>query len=115
MKRGTGAIRMGAAFTLLFASLSMVVFRQGRALDALRSMEAARTERVMLQAERSDLQREIQRLESRARVVAVAGSRLGLRVPAASEIVILHAPSPHAVAVEPRPLRRGLLSAVERR
>lgn len=116
MKRGTGAIRMGVAFALLFASLSMVVWRQSRALEALRGMESARAERVLLQAKRSELQREIQRLESRARIVAVAGAHLGLRVPAASEIVILHAPAPvAALAAAGQPLRPGLLSAAERR
>ena len=115
MMRGSGAIRMGAAFTLLFASLSLVVWRQGRALDALRAMETARNVRVMLQAERSELQRDIQRLESRGRVVAVAGERLGLRVPAADEIVILHAPQFAEAGAGDAPVRRDLLSAAERR
>jgi cell division protein FtsB len=89
MRRGTGAIRTGAAFALLFASLSLVVWRQSRALEELRGLDAARAERSSLQAERSELQREIQRLESRPHVVAAAGARLGLRVPTHDEIVIL--------------------------
>jgi cell division protein FtsL len=92
MKRSNGAIRMSAAFALLFASLSLVVWRQSRALEELRGLESARSERVILQAERSELQREIHQLESRTRIVAVAGDRLGLRTPGADEIVFLQTP-----------------------
>jgi cell division protein FtsL len=115
MRRGTGAIRMGVALTLLFASLSMVVWRQSRALEELRRLDEARSTRAVLQAERSSLQREIQRLESRSRILAVAGARLGLRVPAASEIVILQSPVQHAAGVvEPMQARRDLLTRAER-
>lgn len=97
MRRGNGAIRMGAACALFFASLSLVVWRQSRALDELRGLDAARAERAQLQAERSAFQREIQHLESRPRILAVAGERLGMRVPTHSEIIFLQAP----VAAEP--------------
>jgi cell division protein FtsL len=93
MRRSNGAIRMSAALALLFASLALVVWRQSRALEELRALDAVRSERAVLQAERSDLQRDIQRLESRARIVAVAGERLKLRTPGAGEIVFLQAPS----------------------
>jgi cell division protein FtsL len=105
--RGNGAIRMSVAFALLYASLALVVWRQSRALDELRGLDLARAERAILQSERSELQREIQQLESRARIVAVAGERLDLRTPSAHEIVFLQAPI-YASAVEagteqPRP------------
>jgi cell division protein FtsL len=93
MRQGNGAIRIGLACVLLFAAMSLVVWRQSRALEALRALDAARADRALLQAERAELQREIQHLESRARIVAVAGEQLGLRVPAAAEIVILQHPS----------------------
>ncbi|HUF49942.1 MAG TPA: cell division protein FtsL [Longimicrobiales bacterium] len=113
MKHGNGALRIGVASVLLFAALSLVVWRQARAFDALRGLDAARSERALLQAERAELQREIQYLESRARVVAVAGERLGLRVPAASEIVILHAPS-YATGADDPVARRHVLAAEPR-
>jgi cell division protein FtsL len=107
---------MGIACALLFASLSLVVWRQSRALEEVRALDEARSRRALLEAERTQLQREIQRLESRARIVAVAGSRLGLRVPSAREIVILQEPggtlAEEAGAEESR---RGLLTAAERR
>lgn len=116
MSRGTGAIRMGMALALLFASLSLVVWRQSRALEELRALDGARSTRAVLQAERSALQREIQQLESRSRIVAVSGERLGLRVPAASEIVILRAPVQHAAGDgAPMAVRRDLLTRAERR
>lgn len=114
MKRRTGAIRLGAAFALLFTSLSLVVWRQSRALEELRGLDEARSTRAVLQAERSELQREIQSLESRSRII-VAGARLKLRVPSAAEIVILRAPDqPAAVDVGPAPARRNLLTNAER-
>lgn len=116
MKRGTGAIRMGIACALLFGSLSMVVWRQSRALEQLRALDAVRSERALLQAERSELQRSIQQLESRSRVVAAAGELLGLRVPAGSEIVFLQSPTYAALEDDTEELMgRGLLTAAERR
>lgn len=114
--RGNGAIRTSVAFALLFASLSLVVWRQSRALEELRALDEARSERTVLLAERSELQREIHRLESRSRVVAVAGARMGLRLPAADEIVLLRAPVYLASGAEaPAGRPRGGLLAGERR
>lgn len=102
MKKGNGAIRMSVAFALLFASLALVVWRQSRALEELRGLDQARAERAILQAERSELLREIQYLESRSRIVAVAARRLQLRTPAASEIVFLQVSPRHAPALADR-------------
>jgi cell division protein FtsL len=110
--KGNGAIRMSGAFALLFCSLTLVVWRQSRALDELRGLDAARSERAVLHAERSGLQREIQRLESRGRIVAVAGERLGLVVPDAAQIIHLHAPSAPVDAVPAASPRRGVVTAV---
>ncbi|HSJ24377.1 MAG TPA: cell division protein FtsL [Longimicrobiales bacterium] len=92
MRKGNGAIRMSVAFALLFSSLALVVWRQSRALEELRGLDAVRGERVVLQAERSELQREIQWLESRSRIAAVAAQRLGLRTPGSDEIQFLQLP-----------------------
>jgi cell division protein FtsL len=114
MKRGNGAIRMSLAITLLYASLATVVWRQSRALEELRGLEAARSERAILQAERSDLLREIQHLESRPRILAAAGGRLQLKTPGSDEIVFLQVPVLADAAEPNEPRRRGLLTAVER-
>jgi cell division protein FtsL len=116
MSRGSGAIRMGIACALLFGSLSLVVWRQSRALEEVRALDVSRSRRAVLEAERTQLQREIQKLESRTRIVAVAGSRLGLRVPSAAEIVILQEPAGTlAEGVGTEEPRRGLLTAAEKR
>lgn len=116
MKRGTGAIRMGIACALLFGALSLVVWRQSRALEELRGLDVARAERALLQADRSELQRSIQQLESRTRIVAVAGERFGMRNPAGEEIIFLQAPQPAALDGEDAGLTgRGLLTVAERR
>ncbi|MEO5510653.1 MAG: hypothetical protein ABIV28_00670 [Longimicrobiales bacterium] len=91
--KGHGMIRTAIACALFFASLSLVVWRQSRALETLRALDAARSEHVMLESSRASLVREIQLLESRNRVVATAGARLGLHVPTGSEIVILQLPA----------------------
>ena len=89
MRTNSGVIRLALAFALLLGSLSLVVWRQSRALELLRDLDQTRTARAIAEAERSELSRRIEFLESRARVVSDAGMRLGLRVPSAEEIVIL--------------------------
>jgi hypothetical protein len=91
--RSRGTLRFGIAVALLFAALSLVVWRQSRALEVLREFDSARAERAILESERAQLQRELQQLESRPRVVAVGAAWLGLRPPSASELVILQLPA----------------------
>jgi cell division protein FtsL len=85
-----GTIRTAVAFAALFAALTSVVWRQSRALDVMRELDAARQSRALAEAERARLVHEAQRLESRPRVLVSAASRLGMRVPAAAEIVIVN-------------------------
>lgn len=89
MRGGAGVIRLAMAFAVLLFALSMVVYRQSRALVALRSLDRVRTTLAVVEAERAEQQQRIQRLESRGRIVTVAGTRMGMRVPAGNEIVIL--------------------------
>lgn len=88
MRAQPGLVRLALSFALLLASLGLVVWRQSRALESLRQLDAVRQERALLEAERSILLGRIQRLESRGRIVEAA-SRLGLRIPAGGEIVVL--------------------------
>lgn len=99
--RNRGTLRFGLAIAALFAALSLVVWRQSRALEELRLLDAARSERAILESERAVLQRTIQELEGRERIVRVAGERLGLHAPSASELVILRLPRE-----QPAPARR---------
>jgi hypothetical protein len=88
MRSHAGLLRLALAFAALLGSLSLVVWRQSRALELLRELDVLLTDRAIAEAARSELTRRIEYLESRARVVRDAG-RLGLRVPSSDEIVIL--------------------------
>jgi cell division protein FtsL len=101
MRSHSGTIRLALAFAALFAALTMVIYRQSRALEVLRAADELRGARVVAEAERAELMRRIQTLESRSRVVADARDRLGMHVPSANEIVILPLTRPAAV-VQPQ-------------
>lgn len=91
--RGVGP-RVGVAAVLLLGSLAVVAYRQGRALDALAELDRVRTDRSVALAERADLERRVQQLESRSHVVPEARARLGMRTPEAAEIVYLPGEAP---------------------
>jgi cell division protein FtsL len=89
MHSHTGTIRLALCFAALLGALTMVIWRQSLALETLQELDRLRDGRALAEAERSDLIRKIEQLESRAVVVAAAHNRLGMRVPYAHEIVIL--------------------------
>ena len=84
-----GGLRAALGVGALLLALGLVVWRQARALEALAELDEVRGRHAVLAAERTELGRRIQRLESRGWVVPRAGRRLGLRTPQADEIVIL--------------------------
>lgn len=84
---GTTLVALGVA--LLLSALSLVAWRQGRALESLAVLDALRRERSLEEAEREELLRRIRILESRGRVVREAQERLGLHMPDDSEMVFL--------------------------
>jgi len=91
MKSFPRTLLLALGFALLLAALSAVIWRQSRALDSQRAAEALRDEATVLEARKAQLEHRIQELESRGRVIAVAGARLGMHVPSAGEIVFLPA------------------------
>jgi hypothetical protein len=114
MRAHGGVLRLALAAAALLGSLSLVVWRQSRALELLRELDRTRTERAIAEAARSDLNRRIEYLESRARVVSEAGKRLGLRVPTGDEIVFLPlgdrpAGAQSPIATRPRVPNNGTL------
>lgn len=82
------------AVAVLLASLSLVAWRQGRALEVLAGLDRIRSERTLAEAEKAELERRIEYLESRGRVVPEARERLGMHTPESSEIVILPVETP---------------------
>lgn len=89
MRRGTPVIRTALLFAVLLASLTLVVWRQSRALEVLERLDETRRARVVEEARRSVLLRRVEQLESRARVSEAARDRFGMRLPEDGEIVIL--------------------------
>jgi Flp pilus assembly protein TadB len=89
MRPHTGLLRLALAYAALLLSLSLVVWRQSRALEVLREIDRLRMESAIAEAARSEQTRRIDQLESRKRVVREASSRWGMRVPSREEIVVL--------------------------
>jgi septal ring factor EnvC (AmiA/AmiB activator) len=84
-----GVLRLALLFVALLASMTLLVRRQSDALTTLRELDTLRREVSLAEAERAELTRRLQHLESRQRVVTEAGRRLGMRIPKGSELVIL--------------------------
>lgn len=89
MKPMSPLARTVLAALVLLGALALVPWRQSRALEALASLDQLRREASEAAATRVDLERSIQVLESRGRVVPLARERLGMHTPSAAELVIL--------------------------
>jgi cell division protein FtsL len=82
-------IRAGLAVVALLGSLAMVTWRQSRAFEELGRLDEVRRQASVAEAERVELERSIQVLESRGRVVRLARERLGMHTAITAEMVIL--------------------------
>ena len=80
--------RAAITFVLVMGSLGFVTWRQSRALEANRALDALRREVSVARAEQVELEREIQVLTSRSRIVGAA-EELGMHTPAATEQIVL--------------------------
>ena len=89
MTRLAGTSMVALATAALLASLSLVTWRQARAMESLEKLDGIRRELSLGESERADLLSRVRVLESRGRVVPEAREELGMRMPDASEIVIL--------------------------
>lgn len=76
----------------LLAALWAVIARQTASLNAARALSDTRQERATLESRRAELERRIRAAQSRA-VLLPRAERLGLRLPADTEIILLPAPS----------------------
>jgi len=77
------------AVAAFLASLSLVAWRQVRTLEVLEELEEIRSEEALATAELTELEGRVRYLESRGRVVPEARERLGMHIPAGSEMVML--------------------------
>jgi len=113
--RNEGTLRVALAIAALLMSLSLVIWRQSRAFALLGELDEMRSRRAATESEKSRLMSQIQALESRSRITAVAGALWRMRVPEShEEFVILMDPGQPEVRprVRPRMMRAGLLDGV---
>ena len=83
--------RAAVTIAVLLGSLVFVTWRQSRALETLAEWDELRRSSAVARAQVVELEREIQVLTSRARVVPEARDRLDMHTPDATELVILPA------------------------
>ena len=81
--------RGAVVFVVLLGALGMVTWRQSRALESLGTLDELHRQFSVAAAERVELEREVLRLGSRARVVPEARERLGMHIPEGVELVTL--------------------------
>jgi hypothetical protein len=72
----------------LLAALWAVIARQTAALNTARALSDLREERAALEGRRSEMERRVRTAQSRA-VLLPRAQRLGLRLPADTEIIFL--------------------------
>ena len=85
-----GRLRFALVLLGFVAVASMVVLRRTAGIRAARELQAMETRRSSLIAERSRLESDIRLASGRARLQAIAESRLGMRVPAEDQVVYLN-------------------------
>jgi cell division protein FtsL len=92
-RRRRGFLRLFAWLLLLLGSLAVVAWRQTEGVAREKVLREMRSERAVVDAERMEMQRRIQALSARSRVVRVARERLGMHLPGDREVVILPEPA----------------------
>jgi cell division protein FtsL len=76
-------------FAGLLSALSLVTWRQSRAIEALAELDHLERSLSLAEWERTELLREIQGLASGPRISSFAQENLGMHHPEASEMVLL--------------------------
>ncbi len=90
----------------LLAALWAVIARQTSALNSARALTDLRAERASLEGRRADLDRRVRTAQSRS-VLLPRARKLGLRLPADTEIILIPAPTaPTGSSEQPPPPER---------
>lgn len=88
MKRLPGYSVVVLAVAALLVALSLVTWRQARALETMAEADSVRREQALARAEGEELARRIQVLESRGRVVPAARERLGMEIAPSTVLLV---------------------------
>jgi cell division protein FtsL len=86
-RRGVAGVLGG--MLLLLMALAVVTWRQTEGVAREQALRDVQAERTIVEAERMELERRIQALTTRARIVRVARERLGMHLPSDGEILLL--------------------------
>lgn len=89
MRRGRRAAGVLGWLVVLLCSLAVVTWRQTQGVMRENALRDLRAERAIVDAERMELERRIQALTTRTRVLRVARERLGMSLPSDGEIILL--------------------------
>lgn len=95
-RQARGRVWVAAGLVAFLALASLVVWRRSVGIGTARQIRALDTRRVQLEGERAAIESDIRQAASRTRIGAVAEQRLGMRVPADTQVVILPRPAPGA-------------------
>ena len=80
---------LALGFAALLGALSLVTWRQARAREVLAELDRVRSEIALADAQRSELVRRIQYLESRPRIRGWDTVHLGMQQPTGEQMVLL--------------------------
>lgn len=95
-RRGRGWAVVGFVLATFVLVGSAVVWRRTRGIAQAREIDVLRRRRAQLVAERASLQSEVRVAASRGRIGPVAEQRLGMHVPADTQVVFVARPAPAA-------------------
>ena len=95
-RRGRGWAVVGLMLVTFVLVGSAVVWRRTLGIAQARELHDLALERQQLLSERAALQGEARVAASRARILPVAQQRLGMRIPADTQMVLIQRPAPRA-------------------
>lgn len=88
-----GRVWVAAGLAAFLALASLAVWRRSVGIGNARQIRALDTRRVQLEGERAAIESDIRQAASRTRIGAVAEQRLGMRIPADTQVIILPRPA----------------------
>lgn len=92
-RRGRGRLLVAAALVGFVLVGAAVIWRRGVGIARARELRALASERAQLVAERSALESAVRAAAGRSRIAGAAEQRLGMRVPADTQVVLLVRPA----------------------
>ena len=95
-RHGRGWVVVALALVTFVLVGSAVVWRRTLGIAQARELRELSRERQQLLSERAALQGQVRVAASRAHILPVAQQRLGMRIPADTQVVLIQRPSPRA-------------------